>query len=73
MNGYATLTADEHEQYAVHMASMADFMRTFRSSAWDLANCHTLGSFTCQMMAVRAYQNLAVLHMEDAQRIRNQA
>jgi hypothetical protein len=65
MNGYATLTADEHEEEAEYCARYADLAR--QGKVVDLVCPDSPRNL------IRVYQNLAVLHMEDAQRIRNQA
>jgi hypothetical protein len=64
MNGYATQTADEHEDTATWWAELAD---DYRGEAWNGLTLRT------RALRIRQCQNLAVMHYEDAQRIRNQA
>jgi hypothetical protein len=67
MNGYATLTADEHEDTAEMWAVQADVYRRLDP------NCPACNTPEHRRMMLRKCQNLAVMHMEDAQRIRTPA
>lgn len=62
MNGYADMTAAEHESTAEYWAEFADLARAGRQP------CNFL--YTLREL-IRVCQNLAVMHYEDAQRIRN--
>lgn len=61
MDGYASMTAAEHEREAEYWAEFADLARAGHPPCYFLYTLREL---------IRVCQNFAAMHMEDAQRMR---